>query len=48
MTSPAVTPGYYSTPYDQTVDYGPAICPEDEEVTVIPEKFRHIFYGYDV
>ncbi len=46
-SSPVVYPDYYSTPYDQTADYGPATCPRDEEeIIVIPEKFRHIFYGY--
>ncbi len=46
--SPVVYPDYYSTPYDQTADYGPATCPKDEEeIIVIPEKFRHVFYGYD-
>ena len=50
LTSPVVTPDYFSTPCDQshqTVDYGATTCPKDEEVIVIPEKFRHIFYGYD-
>ncbi len=43
--SPVVYPDYYSTPYDQTADYGPATCPKDEEeIIVIPEKFRHVFY----
>ena len=47
-SSPVVYPDYYSTPYDQTADYGPATCPKDEEeIIVIPEKFRHVFYGYD-
>ncbi len=47
-SSPVVYPDYYSTPYDQTADYGPATCPKDEEaIVVIPEKFRHVFYGYD-
>ena len=47
-SSPVVYPNYYSTPYDQTADYEPATCPKDEEeIKVIPEKFRHIFYGYD-
>ncbi len=47
-SSPVVYPDYYSTPYEQTADYGPATCPKDEEeIIVIPEKFRHIFYGYD-
>ena len=45
LTSPVVIPDYYSKPYDQTVDYGPTTCPSDEEVIVIPEKFRHIFYN---
>ena len=47
MTHPVVTPDYYSTPYDQTVDYGPTTRPQDEEVIVIPEKFRHVFYGHE-
>ena len=47
-SSPVVYPDYYSTPYDQTADYGPATCPKDEEeIIVIPEKFRHVFYGYE-
>jgi hypothetical protein len=47
-SSPVVYSDYYSTPYDQTADYGPATCPKDgEEIIVIPEKFRHIFFGYD-
>ncbi len=42
-SSPVVHSDYYSTPYDQTADYGPATCPKDgEEIIVIPEKFRHI------
>ena len=46
--SPVVYPDYYSTPYDQTADYGPATCPKDEEEIIVnPEKFRHVFYGYD-
>ena len=45
MTIPVVTPDYYSTPYDQTVEYETTTCPEDEDLIVIPEKFRHIVYG---
>ena len=29
------------------MDYGATTCPKDEEVIVIPEKFRHVFYGYE-
>ena len=47
MTHPVVTPDYYSTPYDRTVDYGPTTRPQDEEVIVIPEKFRHVFYCHE-
>jgi hypothetical protein len=51
-SSPVVYPDYYSTLYDQTAaldsDYGSATCPkEEEEIIVIPEKFRHVFYGYN-
>ena len=44
-TNPVVSPDYYSTPYDQTVEDETTTCPEDEDLIVIPEKFRHIFYG---
>jgi hypothetical protein len=47
MTIPVVTPDYYSTPYDQTEEYETSTCPKDEEIIVIPEQFRHIFYGDD-
>ena len=47
MTIPVVTPDYYSTPYDQTEEYETSTCPKDEEIIVIPEQFRHIFYGND-
>jgi hypothetical protein len=49
MTIPVVTPGYYSTPYDQTKEYETSMCPKDEETIVIPEQFRHrdVFYGDD-
>ena len=44
-TNPVVSPDYYSTPYDQTVEDETTTCPEDEDLIVIPEKFRHVFYG---
>jgi hypothetical protein len=47
MTIPVVAPDYYSTPYDQTEEYETSTCPKDEETMVIPEQFRHIFYGDD-
>ena len=37
------TPDYYSTPYHQMQEQAPV----EDEVIVVPEKFRHIFFGYD-
>jgi hypothetical protein len=46
MSDPADTPNYYSTPYTwMTNNAFRHIEPEEDEVIVIPEKFRHVFYG---
>ncbi len=53
MTIPVVAPDYYSTPYEEYErsmkvsyeEYETSTCPKDEETIVIPEQFRHIFYG---
>ncbi len=47
MTILVVTPDYYSTPYDQTEEHETSTCPKDRETIVIPEQFKHIFYGDD-
>ena len=43
MSSLVDTPDYYSTPYPQMQNN----APDEDEVIVVPEKFRHIFFGYD-
>ena len=37
------TPDYYSKHYSQMQGQAPV----EDEVIVVPEKFRHIFFGYD-
>ncbi len=48
ISDPADTPDYYSTPYTwMTNNDFRHIEPEEDEVIVIPEKFRRVFYGCD-
>ena len=43
MAFPVANPDYYySTPYPST-----KADKEEDEVIVIPERFRHVFYGYE-
>jgi hypothetical protein len=45
MAFPVATPDYcYSTPYSST---NASADKEEDEVIVIPERFRHVFYGYE-
>ena len=47
-SSPVDSPDYYSTPYSWMIDNDfRHIEPEEDEIIEIPEKYRHVFYGYD-
>ena len=48
MSTPVDTLDYYSKPYSWMIDHEVShVKPEEDEVIVIPEKFKRVFFGHD-
>ncbi len=48
MSTPVDTPDYYSKPYSWMIDHEVShVKPEEDEVIVIQEKFKRVFFGQD-